>query len=172
VNRIRATQRYTCPDCVRPHQERLASTLCFSTQSWYEPLRGDGDLQLRLLATEAYDKLVSLDDHSELIRLILVETSLLVQKYENVRRRYVPHVAELAGLLNVLWQEVEMARNTPWTSGRGADAPKLILAGSLSGAAPTRTSGSQGVGSEHKPWLRTTSGSGSAHLCSYYRRWR
>jgi hypothetical protein len=74
---------------------------------------GDGDLQLRLLATEAYDALASLDYHSELIRLILVETSLLVQKYENVRRHDVPHVAELAGLLNVLWQEVEMARNAP-----------------------------------------------------------
>jgi hypothetical protein len=74
---------------------------------------GDGDLQLRLLATEAYDALASLDYHSELIRLILVETSLLVQKYENVRRHDVPHVAELAGLLNVFWQEVEMARNAP-----------------------------------------------------------
>jgi hypothetical protein len=73
----------------------------------------EGDLQLRLLATEAYEALASLDDHSELIRLILVETSMLVQKYENVRGHDVPHVAELAGLLNVLWQEVEMARSVP-----------------------------------------------------------
>jgi hypothetical protein len=62
---------------------------------------------LREQATEGYDAVPSLDTHGEMIRLILVETSLLAEKYRYVTRHCLPHVRELAGLLDVLWQEVE-----------------------------------------------------------------
>jgi hypothetical protein len=64
-------------------------------------------------ALEAYEAVSSLDKHGELIRLILAEATLLTEKYRNVRRHDIPHVNELAGLLDVLWQEIEMARARP-----------------------------------------------------------
>ena len=63
---------------------------------------------LRGQASEGYDAVPSLDAHGEMIRLILVETSLLAEKYRYVTRHCLPHVKELAGLLDVLWQEIEM----------------------------------------------------------------
>ncbi|QAY75092.1 hypothetical protein [Sphingosinicella sp. BN140058] len=68
----------------------------------------DNDSVLRARAVEAFDKIPSLDTHGELTRLILAEITLLTNKYRNVRRHDVPHIQELAGLLDVLWQEVEM----------------------------------------------------------------
>ena len=63
---------------------------------------------LRAQAFEAYENIPSLDAHGELARLILAEVSLLTEKYRHVRRHDVPHIRELSGLLDVLWQEVEM----------------------------------------------------------------
>lgn len=57
---------------------------------------------------EAYEKMGSLDEHGETIRLILAEASLLAEKYRYVVRHDVPHVREIAGLIDLLWQEVEM----------------------------------------------------------------
>ena len=67
----------------------------------------------RAKAVEAYEAIPSLDVHGELTRLILAEVQLLTVKYRNVRRHDVPHIKELAGLLDVLWQEVEMASAQP-----------------------------------------------------------
>jgi hypothetical protein len=67
----------------------------------------------RARALEAYEAIPSLDHHGELTRLILAEVSLLTEKYRNVRRHEVPHIQELAGLLDVLWQEVEMELAVP-----------------------------------------------------------
>ena len=69
---------------------------------------GDNEAMLRGQAAEGYDAIPSLDAHGEMIRLILVEVSLLAERYRYVSKHYVPHVKELAGLLDVLWQEVEM----------------------------------------------------------------
>jgi len=63
---------------------------------------------LRAEALGAYEAIPSLDTHGEVTRLILTEVSLLTEKYRHVRRHDVPHIAELAGLLDLLWQEVEM----------------------------------------------------------------
>lgn len=63
----------------------------------------------RAQVVEAYEAIPSLDEHGELTRLILAEVSLLTEKYRHVRRHDVPHIAELSGLLDVLWQEVEMS---------------------------------------------------------------
>ena len=63
---------------------------------------------LRAQALEAYEAIPSLDAHGELTRLILTEVSLLTEKYRYVRRHDVPHIKELSGLLDVLWQEIEM----------------------------------------------------------------
>ena len=57
---------------------------------------------------EAYEAMGSLDGHGETIRLILAEASLLAEKYRYVARHDVPHVREIAGLIDLLWQEVEM----------------------------------------------------------------
>lgn len=67
----------------------------------------EGDTMLRTRALDAYESIPSLDRHGELTRLILTEVTLLAEKYRNVRRHDVPHVKEIAGLLDVLWQEVE-----------------------------------------------------------------
>ncbi|MGS1018318.1 hypothetical protein [Allosphingosinicella humi] len=64
---------------------------------------------LRAQAIEAYEAIPSLDAHGELTRAILAEVALLTRKYRCVRRHDVPHIAELTGLLDVLWQEVQMA---------------------------------------------------------------
>ena len=58
---------------------------------------------------EAYEGLGSLDEHAEIVRLILAEASLLAEKYRFVARHDVPHVREIAGLIDLLWQEIEMA---------------------------------------------------------------
>jgi hypothetical protein len=63
---------------------------------------------LRAKEVEAYEGLGSLDDHGELVRLILAEASMLVEKYRYVQRHEVPHIRELAGLIDLLWQEIEM----------------------------------------------------------------
>lgn len=68
----------------------------------------ESDSLLRAQALEAYEAIPSLDEHGELTRLILAEVSLLTEKYRNVRRHDVPHIQELAGLLDVFWQEIEM----------------------------------------------------------------
>jgi hypothetical protein len=57
---------------------------------------------------EAYEAMGSLDEHAEIVRLILAEASLLAEKYRYVQRHDVPHVRELAGLIDLLWQEIEM----------------------------------------------------------------
>ncbi len=69
----------------------------------------DRDSLLRAQAVEAYEAIPSLDEHGDLARLILAEVSLLTEKYRMVRRHDVPHISELAGLLDVFWQEVEMS---------------------------------------------------------------
>ena len=69
------------------------------------------DCMLRAQALEAFEAIPSLDVHGENIRLILAEVSLLTDKYRHVRRHDVPHIAELSGLLDLLWQEVEMANS-------------------------------------------------------------
>jgi len=65
------------------------------------------DSVLRAQALAAYECIPSLDDYGELMRLILAEVSLLTEKYRLVRRHDIPHIKELAGLLDVFWQEVE-----------------------------------------------------------------
>lgn len=67
----------------------------------------------RAQATDAYEAIPSLDKHGEMVRLILVEVSLLAERYRNVRRHDIPHIRELAGLLDVLWQEIEMVASVP-----------------------------------------------------------
>lgn len=69
-------------------------------------IASDGLFRAREL--EAYEAMGSLDDHGETIRLILAEASLLAEKYRYVARHDVPHVRELAGLIDLLWQELEM----------------------------------------------------------------
>ncbi len=76
----------------------------------------DPDSALRVQAMEAYEAIPSLDAHGEMTRLILTEVSLLAEKYRNVRRHDVPHIREIAGLLDVLWQEVEMSFANPTPS--------------------------------------------------------
>jgi hypothetical protein len=68
---------------------------------------GDSDGMLRAKEVEAYESIASLDRHGEIIRLILAEVSLLSEKYRYVQRHQVPHVRELAGLVDLLWQEIE-----------------------------------------------------------------
>ena len=58
-------------------------------------------------AVAAFEAIPSLDDHGEISRLILAEVSLLTRKYRCVRRHDVPHIAELTGLLDLFWQEVD-----------------------------------------------------------------
>lgn len=72
-----------------------------------------GAAALRAEVAEAYDMIPSLDRHAPLVREILVEVTLLAETYRNVRRHAVPHVGEIAGLLDVLWQEVEMVQAIP-----------------------------------------------------------
>ena len=71
---------------------------------------------LRAQKLEAYESIPSLDAHGELTRLILAEVTLLTEKYRHARRHDVPHIRELAGLIDVLWQEVEMEHEV--TGGR------------------------------------------------------
>jgi hypothetical protein len=73
----------------------------------------DSDGLLRAQAIEAYEAIPSLDTHGELTRLILAEVSLLAHKYRYVQRHHIPHIQELVGLIDVLWQEVEMVNATP-----------------------------------------------------------
>ena len=68
---------------------------------------GDNDGMLRAKEVEAYESIASLDRHGEIIRLILAEVSLLSEKYRYVQRHQVPHVRELSGLIDLLWQEIE-----------------------------------------------------------------
>lgn len=70
-------------------------------------IRSDGFFRAREL--EAYERLGSLDEHGEIVRLILAEASLLAEKYRYVARHDVPHVREIAGLIDLLWQEIELA---------------------------------------------------------------
>ena len=67
---------------------------------------GDSDGLLRAKELEALEG-ISLDQHGEIIRLILAEVSLLSEKYRYVQRHQVPHIRELSGLVDLLWQEVE-----------------------------------------------------------------
>lgn len=72
----------------------------------------DCDSLQRARVLEAYESIPSLDAHGEVMRLILAEASLLAEKYRCVRRHDVPHVREIAGLLDLLWQEVDMVHAT------------------------------------------------------------
>jgi hypothetical protein len=67
---------------------------------------------LRAKEIEAYEA-ISLEKHGEIVRLILAEVSLLTDKYRYVRRHEVPHIRELSGLIDLLWQEVEMQSVSP-----------------------------------------------------------
>ena len=69
---------------------------------------GDSDGLLRAKEIEAYEGISSLDEHGEIVRLILAEVSLLSEKYRYVQRHQVPHIRELSGLIDLLWQEIEM----------------------------------------------------------------
>jgi hypothetical protein len=69
-------------------------------------IASDGLFRAREL--EAYEAMGSLDRHGDTIRLILAEASLLAEKYRYVARHDVPHVRELAGLIDLLWQEIEL----------------------------------------------------------------
>lgn len=71
------------------------------------------DNLLRAKEIEAYEAIGSLDRHAEVVRLILAEVSLLTDKYRYVRRHEVPHIRELAGLIDLLWQEIEMQSANP-----------------------------------------------------------
>jgi hypothetical protein len=71
------------------------------------------DTLLRANELQAYEAIGSLDRQVEVIRLILAEVSLLSEKYRYVRRHDVPHVRELAGLIDLLWQEIDMVSNKP-----------------------------------------------------------
>jgi hypothetical protein len=68
---------------------------------------GDSDGLLRAREIEAYEGITSLDAHGEIVRLILAEVSLLAEKYRYVQRHQVPHIRELAGLIDLLWEEIE-----------------------------------------------------------------
>jgi hypothetical protein len=68
---------------------------------------GESDGLLRAKEIEAYEGIASLDAHGEIVRLILAEVSLLTEKYRYVQRHQVPHIRELAGLVDLLWQEIE-----------------------------------------------------------------
>ena len=72
----------------------------------------DSECLLRAKELEAYEG-VGLEEYGEIIRLILAEASLLSEKYRYVRRHDVPHVRELAGLIDLLWQEIEMESAMP-----------------------------------------------------------
>src|SRR4029453_7889565 len=67
-------------------------------------IRSDGFFRAKEL--EAYEAMGSLDEHAETVRLILAEASLLAEKYRYVARHDVPHVREIAGLIDLLWQGV------------------------------------------------------------------
>lgn len=71
------------------------------------------DNVLRAKEVEAYEAIGSLDCHGEVVRLILAEASLLADKYRYVQRHDVPHVRELSGLIDLLWQEIEMSSVKP-----------------------------------------------------------
>ena len=71
------------------------------------------DNVLRAKELEAYEAIGSLDSHGEVVRLILAEASLLADKYRYVRRHDVPHIRELSGLIDLLWQEIEMVSAKP-----------------------------------------------------------
>jgi hypothetical protein len=68
---------------------------------------GDTDGLLRAKELEALEGIGSLDEHGEIVRLILAEVSLLTEKYRYVQRHQVPHIRELSGLIGLLWQEIE-----------------------------------------------------------------
>ena len=66
------------------------------------------DSLLRAKELDAYEAIGSLDRHGETIRLILAEVSMLSEKYRYVQRHDVPHVRDLAKMIDLLWQEIEM----------------------------------------------------------------
>jgi hypothetical protein len=74
---------------------------------------GDRDGLLRAKEIEAYEAITSLEKHGEIVRLILAEVSLLTEKYRYVQRHQVPHIRELAGLIDLLWQDIEMQSAAP-----------------------------------------------------------
>ena len=80
------------------------------------------DNLLRARELEAYEAL-PLDEHGGTVRLILAEATLLAEKYRYVQRHDVPHVRELAGLIDLLWQEIEMEAVKP------AEVPPLAEIG-------------------------------------------
>src|SRR5262249_23698295 len=89
----------------RPFLARSAG-LADSRDEGAHMIASDGFFRAKEL--EAYEGMGSLDEHGEIVRLILAEASLLAEKYRYVARHDVPHVRELAGLIDLLWQEIEM----------------------------------------------------------------
>lgn len=76
------------------------------------PVR-ESETMARADAFAAFEAIPSLDAHGEVARLILAEVSMLTRKYRCARRHDVPHIAELTGLLDVLWQEVDELEAQP-----------------------------------------------------------
>jgi len=68
---------------------------------------GQSDGVMRAKELEALEGIGSLDEHGEIVRLILAEAALLIEKYRYVQRHQVPHIRELSGLIDLLWQEIE-----------------------------------------------------------------
>ena len=68
---------------------------------------GQSDGLMRAKELEALEGIGSLDEHGEIVRLILAEAALLIEKYRYVQRHQVPHIRELSGLIDLLWQEIE-----------------------------------------------------------------
>lgn len=73
----------------------------------------EDEARVRNEVLEAYEAIPSLDKHGEMIRLVLAEVTMLAERYRNVRRHDIPHIREMTGLLDVLWQEIEMVAASP-----------------------------------------------------------
>src|SRR5687768_8096670 len=73
----------------------------------------DDEGRVRTEMLDAYEAIPSLDKHAEMIRLVLVEATMLAERYRNVRRHDIPHIREMTGLLDVPWQEIEMVAASP-----------------------------------------------------------
>lgn len=101
--RLRSMERMRLPQAFSPATE-MADDL--TTKACCQ------ERLLRAQVADAYEA-VSLQGHEDLLREILVEVSLLSERYRTVRRHDVPHVKEIAGLLDVLWQEIEMVQAAP-----------------------------------------------------------
>ncbi len=73
----------------------------------------DDETRVRSEVLDAYEAIPSLDKHGEMIRLVLAEATMIAERYRSVRRHDIPHIREMIGLLDVLWQEIEMVAARP-----------------------------------------------------------